>query len=77
MKNKNGAEMMPIKQFKMMVRFQDGEKDGKPIGRVIGFAIEAKTEIEAKETLKRWLQKALEMIEENEKRAESAKNGAI
>ena len=61
--NKNGVEVLETKQFKILCRFQDGEVDGKPHDRVYGFAIEAKSEPEAKEILRRHLAKCLLELE--------------
>ncbi len=64
MENKDGIEVSETKQFKIAIRFQDGEIDGKPHDRVYGFAVEAKSEDEAKEILNRHLTKCLEKLDE-------------
>ena len=51
MSENNGVEVLETKQFKLLIRFADGEKDGKPHDRAYGFAIEAKSELQARQIL--------------------------
>ena len=55
MSENNGVEVLETKQFKLLIRFADGEKDGKPHDRAYGFAIEAKSELQARQTLRKHL----------------------
>lgn len=64
MDNKDGVQVTEVKQYKFAIRFQDGERDGKPHDFVYGFAIEAKSEAEAKDTLHRHLGKCVEKLDE-------------
>ena len=58
-KNKDGVQITEEKQYKFAIRFQDGERDGKPQDFVYGFATVAKSEAEAKETLRKHLTKCI------------------
>jgi hypothetical protein len=60
--NKNGVEVTPVKQFKFAIRFQDGERDGKPQDFVYGFNVVADDEITAKATMLRHLEACVEEL---------------
>ena len=62
---KNGVEVLESKQFKMVIRFADGEKDGKPHDRAYGFAIEANSENQARQTLRKHLLKCVEELDKD------------
>ena len=62
--NKDGVQVTEEKQYKFAIRFQDGEKDGKPHDFVYGFTAVAKSGTEAKEILSRHLTKCIEKLDE-------------
>ena len=63
MKNKEGVEVTEVKQYKFAIRFADGMLDGKPHDRIYGFAVEAKSQDEAKDMLIGHLKKCVEQLE--------------
>lgn len=63
--NTNGVEVAQSKQFKLVVRFNDGEKDGRPHDRVYGFAVEADSEAQAKLILRKHLLKCVEELDKD------------
>ena len=65
MSENNGVEVLETKQFKLLIRFADGEKDGKPHDRVYGFALDAKSEGHAKQTLRGHLLKCVEELDKD------------
>lgn len=70
MENKDSIKIEETKRFNFAIRFNVGETmEGKPLDKVYGFAIEAKTQEEAKEILKRDLNKCLEKLVEPEIKA--------
>jgi len=65
MSENNGVEVLETKQFKLLIRFADGEKDGKPHDRAYGFAIEAKSEIQARQILRKHLLQCVEELDKD------------
>lgn len=69
--------IVEARQFQIVVGFNDGEMNDKPLERKYGFVMEAKSEPEARAILRRHLLKMVEELSDNEPQAEKPKNPAL
>lgn len=73
----NNNVIVEARQFQIVVGFNDGEMNGKPLERKYGFMLEAKSEPEARVILRRHLLKMVEELSDNEPQAKKPKNPAL
>lgn len=75
--NKNSVSTTAVKQFRMGIRIQDGEKDGVPQDFVYGFNVDAETEQEAHSILHRHLSRCVNELAKIINQAKMPKNEAL